>query len=121
MKIPRWPFDKFAHGDRRITTQMKATGEVMAIDRTFESALMKAIRGLGSQAERSYAHPKMQALARRVDLKASIRKPTDERLWAVAEGLRRGWGVTGGQPAHQVDPWFLNKIVNLLAVERQAH
>ncbi|HLK15377.1 MAG TPA: carbamoyl-phosphate synthase large subunit, partial [Fimbriimonadaceae bacterium] len=61
VKIPRWPFDKFALGDRSLFTQMKATGEVMAIDRSFEAALMKAIRGLEIK-QKDLRHPKMQAL-----------------------------------------------------------
>jgi carbamoyl-phosphate synthase large subunit len=117
VKVPRWPFDKFASGDRSLFTQMKATGEVMAIDRNFESALMKAIRGLEVK-QKDLRHPKMQALAED-DLKREINKPTDERLWAVAEGLRRGWGVTEVNRLSRIDPWFLNKIENLLAVERQ--
>ena len=63
VKIPRWPFDKFASGDRSLFTQMKATGEVMAIDRTFESAFMKAIRGLEVK-QKDLRHPKFQGSGR---------------------------------------------------------
>jgi len=115
VKIPRWPFDKFAGGDRSLFTQMKATGEVMAIDRSFEAALMKAIRGLEVR-QKDLRHAGFAA-ADEASLKDSIRKPTDERLWAIAEGLRRGWGVDEVARLSRVDRWFLRKIERLLAVE----
>jgi carbamoyl-phosphate synthase large subunit len=115
VKIPRWPFDKFAGGDRSLFTQMKATGEVMAIDRSFEAALMKAIRGLEVR-QKDLRHTGFAA-ADETSLKDSIRKPTDERLWAIAEGLRRGWGVDEVARLSRVDRWFLRKIERLLAVE----
>lgn len=115
VKVPRWPFDKFATGDRSLFTQMKATGEVMAIDRSFEAAMMKALRGLEVK-QKDLRHARMQALADE-DLKLAIRKPTDERFWALAEGLRRGWTVESVNHLSRVDPWFLRKMQNLLAVE----
>ncbi|MHB8636291.1 MAG: carbamoyl-phosphate synthase large subunit [Fimbriimonadaceae bacterium] len=115
VKIPRWPFDKFALGDRTLFTQMKATGEVMAIDRSFEAALMKAIRGLEVK-QKDLRHPKMQALDADA-LRSAIAKPTDERLWAVADGLRRGWSIAEVNRLSRVDPWFLRKIALLLNVE----
>ncbi|MCA0360789.1 MAG: carbamoyl-phosphate synthase large subunit [Armatimonadetes bacterium] len=116
VKIPRWPFDKFASGDRRLSTQMKATGEVMAIDRTFETALMKAVRGLEVKSK-DLRHPKMVRMSTE-ELEQAIRYPTDERLWALAEGLRRGWGVARVHDISNVDEWFLNKMMNLLAAEK---
>jgi carbamoyl-phosphate synthase large subunit len=115
VKIPRWPFDKFATGDRTLFTQMKATGEVMAIDRTFESAFMKAIRGLEIKSK-DLRHPKMQALNDEA-LANAVSKPTDERLWAIAEALRRNWGIPKVNRLSRVDPWFLSKIEKLLKVE----
>ncbi|MBC8063873.1 MAG: carbamoyl-phosphate synthase large subunit, partial [Chlorobia bacterium] len=117
VKIPRWPFDKFASGDRSLFTQMKATGEVMAIDRTFESAFMKAIRGLEVK-QKDLRHPKFQEMEDE-PLANAIQKPTDERLWAIAEGLRRGWGVERVNKLSRVDKWFLRKIETLLAVEQR--
>ncbi|AIE87348.1 carbamoyl-phosphate synthase large subunit [Fimbriimonas ginsengisoli] len=117
VKIPRWPFDKFATADRSLFTQMKATGEVMAIDRSFEAAFMKAIRGLEIK-QKDLRHPKMQALPDE-ELRFAIRKPTDERLWALAEGLRRGYGVDEVNRLSRVDKWFLRKIDHLLAVEKR--
>ncbi len=115
VKIPRWPFDKFTSGDRTLFTQMKATGEVMAIDRTFESALMKGIRGLEVRSK-DLRHPKIQALLDE-ELRHAIQFPTDERLWAIAEGLRRGWGIDEINRFSRVDPWFLRKLNNLIMIE----
>ncbi len=117
VKIPRWPFDKFATGDRSLFTQMKATGEVMAIDRSFEAAFMKAIRGLEIK-QKDLRHPKMQSLDADA-LRTAIRKPTDERLWALADGLRRGWGVDEVNRISHVDRWFLRKIQTLVDVEQR--
>jgi carbamoyl-phosphate synthase large subunit len=116
VKIPRWPFDKFASGDRGLSTQMKATGEVMAIDRTFEAALLKAIRGLEVK-QRDLRHDSMSALADD-DLKTAVRQPTDERLWALAEALRRGWTVAEVRRLSRVDLWFLEKIEAMVRMEQ---
>ena len=133
VKIPRWPFDKFATADRTLFTQMKATGEVMAIDRSFEAALMKAIRGLELK-WKDLRHAKFmgssafqKATGARVaiecppmsdeDLKKAVRIPTDERLWAVAEGLRRGWTVNDLRALSRIDRWFLEKIKRIVVLE----
>ena len=117
VKIPRWPFDKFASGDRSLFTQMKATGEVMAIDRSFEAAFMKAIRGLEIK-QKDLRHPKFQA-QNDVDLESAVKNPTDERLWAIAEALRRGWGVDRVNKICKVDTWFLRKMQRLIDVEKE--
>ena len=117
VKIPRWPFDKFASGDRSLFTQMKATGEVMAIDRSFEAAFMKAIRGLEIK-QKDLRHPKFQA-QNDVDLESAVQNPTDERLWAIAEALRRGWGVDRVNKICKVDTWFLRKMQRLIDVEKE--
>lgn len=116
VKIPRWPFDKFGSGDRTLFTQMKATGEVMAIDTTFERALMKAIRGLEVKSK-DLRHAKMMALDDE-KLAKEIAQPTDERLWAVAEGLRRGWTVQEVNRLSRIDPWFLVKLQGLVEAEK---
>ncbi len=120
VKIPRWPFDKFASGDRTLFTQMKATGEVMAIDRSFEAAFMKAIRGLEVKSK-DLRHPKFQGTDAMSDedLRYAIKQPTDERLWAIAEGLRRGWTVDEVNRICRVDKWFLRKIQRLLVIEHR--
>lgn len=129
VKIPRWPFDKFESGDRTLFTQMKATGEVMAIDRSFETAFLKAIRGLEVR-QKDLWHEKF-AGRRSVmggppadsplsdeELEQAIRVPTDERLWAIAEGLRRGWDIGRINRLCRVDTWFLEKMKELVAVEQ---
>ena len=117
VKIPRWPFDKFASGDRVLGTQMKATGEVMAIDRTFEAALQKAVRSLefGKKSLR-WEDPEWQPGG---DINSYPLHPNDLRLWAVMAAMRRG--ITVSQIAEQtkVDPWFLNKLQNIIAMERR--
>jgi len=116
VKIPRWPFDKFPTGDRSLFTQMKATGEVMAVDRSFEAALMKAIRGLEVRSK-DLRHAGMTE-STDADLEIAIKKPTDERLWAVAEGIRRGWGVDRVNRLSRIDRWFLRKIQRLIDAEQ---
>ena len=117
VKIPRWPFDKFAQGDRTLFTQMKATGEVMAIDRSFEAAFMKAIRGLEVK-QKDLRHAKFQA-QNDEELAAAVKQPTDERLWAIAEALRRDWSVDRVNKICKVDKWFLRKMLKLLIVEKE--
>lgn len=112
VKIPRWPFDKFVSGDRTLGTQMKATGEVMAIDRTFEAALVKAVAGLEVRC-RTLDDPEMRALGDAA-LAEAVRVPTDYRLWALAEALRRGWTIESVNGLSKVDPWFLEKITNIV-------
>src|SRR5690606_30064575 len=91
VKFPRWPFDKFQTADRILGTQMKATGEVMAVDRTFEGALQKAVRSLEigrySLVDGSFRAESDESLRRR------LRQADDERLFAVAEALRRGMEI----------------------------
>jgi carbamoyl-phosphate synthase large subunit len=114
VKIPRWPFDKFPFGDRTLGTQMKATGEVMAIDRTFEAALQKAVRSLevGGRSllweDHNWDDPCTRPL-----------NPTDERLWALFAPLRRGMSVQELAQRTGVDPWFLEKFKNIIAMEQR--
>ena len=117
VKIPRWPFDKFSQGDRTLFTQMKATGEVMAIDRSFEAAFMKAIRGLEVK-QKDLRHPKFQS-QNDEELAAAVKQPTDERLWAIAEALRRDWSVDQVNKLCKVDKWFLRKMLKLIVVEKE--
>ncbi|MGD0765048.1 MAG: carbamoyl-phosphate synthase large subunit [Dehalococcoidia bacterium] len=134
VKIPRWPFDKFAFGDRQLGTQMKATGEVMAIDRCFEGALQKAVRSLevGSRSllweDPSWSEEETAAGGPKADSAAEGKTalscdfplaPTDERLWALMAALRRG--AEPAELARQtgVDPWFLEKMANIVAMEKR--
>ncbi|MBO0685233.1 MAG: carbamoyl-phosphate synthase large subunit, partial [Candidatus Dormibacteraeota bacterium] len=100
IKIPRWPFDKFPEADRRLGTQMASTGECMAIERTFEGALAKALRSL----EQRRPDP--------ADLMdpALVERPNDRRLFALMEALRRGEQPAELAARSGVDPWFLERI-----------
>ena len=117
VKIPRWPFDKFTSADRHVTTQMKATGEVMALDRTFESALMKAVRSLeiGAYSLRYKGASHWSDM----QIEDLLTSPTDERLFAVAEGFRRGLMIEEVAQLSNIDPWFLVKIRNIVQMEKR--
>ncbi|WP_374711312.1 carbamoyl-phosphate synthase large subunit [Symbiobacterium terraclitae] len=117
LKIPRFPFDKFATAERTLGTQMKATGEVMAIDRTFTGALLKAVRSLETGRD-GLCHPAVQALDDEA-LRARLAEPNDERLWAVAEALRRGMTVAQIHALSAIDPFFLGAIEEIVALERE--
>jgi len=117
VKVPRWPFDKFNTGDRRLGTQMKATGEVMAIDRTLESALMKAVRSLELGIV-GFNLPYMRELTD-TQLINRLRQADDERLFVLAEALRRGITVTDLHEVTSIDPFFLNKIKNIVDLRQR--
>ena len=118
VKIPRWPFDKFPAGDRGVNTQMKATGEVMAIDRTFEAALQKAVRSL-EQGGRSllWEAPEWRA---QDDWRAlPLFPPTDMRLWALMAALRRGAPPVEITRTAFIDPWFLHAMRRIVDMEHE--
>jgi carbamoyl-phosphate synthase large subunit len=117
IKYPRWPFDKFASGDRSLGTQMKATGEIMAINRTFEGALLKAVRSLEIGLD-CLALPGAELLSRD-ELTARLARADDERLFLVAEAIRRG--MTGSE-IHEltaIDMFFLEKIEGIIQLEKE--
>lgn len=116
-KIPRWPFDKFYQADRTVGTQMKATGEVMSIDRTFEAAIMKAVRSL--EIGLQWLRLKNADEITDEEIENGLVKATDERLFLVAEALRRGKSVEWIADLSKVDPWFLHKIKNIVAMETE--
>ena len=115
VKIPRWPFDKFAHADRRLGTQMQATGEVMAIGRTLRSALLKAVRSLELGADR-LSLPGVAELPAE-ELQELVREPDDRRLFALAELLRRGEGIEALHVLSGIDRHFLREIGRIVALE----
>lgn len=117
IKIPRFPFDKFVTASRTLGTQMKATGEVMAIDRNMTGALLKAIRSLETGRD-GLQHPRIQALAD-VEVERLLSRPNDERIWAVAEGLRRGWTVGRICQLSAIDKWFVAGIQRAVEMERE--
>ena len=116
VKIPRWPFDKFPYGDRRIGTQMKATGEVMAIDRGFEAALGKAVRSL--EIGRRSLRWEDQAWTGKAWAELPLH-PHDMRLWAVLAAVRRGAPIEALAGRTGIDPWFLMKFANIVNMERR--
>src|SRR5579863_4167909 len=115
VKIPRWPFDKFPFADTAIGTQMKSTGEAMGIGRTFAAALLKAVRGLdlGRETLTACAHQHWTDDA----LERELATPTHERLFAVAELLRRGWDVGRIASLSSIDPFWLWELDELVALE----
>ena len=115
VKIPRWPFDKFASGDRLLGTQMKATGEVMAIDRTFEAALGKAVRSLEFGKKTLLWEDAQWADA---DI-CQFLEATDIRLWAILAALRRGISPQDIFAKTKIDLWFLNKMGNIVNMEKR--
>ena len=117
LKIPKWPFDKFKTASRKLGTQMKATGEVMAIDRTFEASLLKAITCL----EGDLAGIKLPSLAEfsKEELLEKIASSDDERVFAIAEAMRIGVGVEEIHNVSMVDRWFLNGIKNIVELEKE--
>jgi len=114
-KIPRWPFDKFTQANRKLGTQMKATGEVMAIGRTFEESIHKAVRSLEIGVHRLYLKG-ADELSDEV-LKQRLVKADDERIFLIAEAFRRGYGLQEIQDLTHVDWWFLDKIERLIKYE----
>ncbi len=116
VKIPRWPFDKFPLGDRSLGTQMKSTGEVMAIDRSFEAALGKALRALEfSGRSLLWQDPTWGD----VDPASRIAEPTDERLWALLAALRRGHTPKKLSNLSGIDPWFIHKLDRIVQMEQR--
>ena len=114
-KIPRWPFDKFPTADRSLGTQMKATGEVMSIERTIEGAVSKALRSLEiSGRSMLWEDP---AWSDRQVLDRAISHPNDQRLWAILAALRRGRSVEQIFNLSAIDRFFIAKLENLIAME----
>ncbi|MGB9679309.1 MAG: carbamoyl-phosphate synthase (glutamine-hydrolyzing) large subunit [Thermoanaerobacteraceae bacterium] len=114
-KIPRWPFDKFYTSDRKIGTQMKATGEVMAIERSFEASLLKAVRSLEIKAYGLQLN-KIKGIKKEEILKG-ISVPNDMRLFYIAEALRYDIDIDYINDVTKIDKWFLNKLLNIIGIE----
>ena len=114
-KIPRWPFDKFEGAKRNLGTQMKATGEVMAIGRNFEEAMLKAVRSL----ETGHKHLEMKHAEDLTDewIKKRVTKAGDERLFFLGEALRRGVTIEEIHEWSKIDLFFLNKFKNIIDYE----
>ncbi len=113
VKIPRWPFDKFRTVDRRLGTQMKSTGEVMAIGRNLEEAMLKAVRSL--EIDRIGLEPLDWTDEQ---LMTELTEASDVRLYAIAEALRRKMSIQGLSEATGWDKFFLDKIANIVRMEK---
>lgn len=112
VKAPRFAFEKFPKADKRLTTQMKSVGEVMAIGRTFQEALQKALRGLetGKDGLNEISTDKTQ-------IHHEISEPGPDRLWYLADAFRLGYTVKEAHRVTKIDPWFLVQIKDLVDIE----
>ncbi|GGE04665.1 carbamoyl phosphate synthase large subunit [Marinithermofilum abyssi] len=117
VKIPRWPFDKFPYGDRKLGTRMKATGEVMALGRNLETALYKAIRSLDTGVF-TLVQPKDSHLSDS-ELEERLSRPDDRRLFALGEAFRRGWSLEKVQLLTGISLYYLQKIKGMAALESE--
>jgi len=113
VKIPRWPFDKFPTVDRRIGTQMKSTGEVMAIGSTIEEALLKAIRSLEIDRTGLEGEP-----CKEYELFRELEEPTNKLVFALAEALRRGYTPAKISELSRIDEFFIRKLENIVNLEQ---
>ena len=115
VKIPRLPFDKFITASRKLTTQMKATGEVMSICNNFEGALMKAIRSLEQHVEclMDYNFSELTD----DQLEDQLHVVDDRRIWVIAEALRRGISYDHIHDITKIDKWFIDKIAIIVEME----
>ncbi len=116
VKIPRLPFDKFITAKRTLTTQMKATGEVMSICDSFEGALMKAIRSLEQHVESLMEYHFSQLSDQ--DLKEELKIVDDRRIFCIAEAVRRGVSYEYIHEITRIDPWFIDKLAIIVEMER---
>ena len=116
VKIPRLPFDKFISAKRTLTTQMKATGEVMSICDNFEGALMKAIRSLEQHVDSLMSYD-FSHLSRE-DLSEELEVVDDQRIWKIAEAIRRGISYNQIHEITKIDKWFIDKIAILVEMEQ---
>jgi carbamoyl-phosphate synthase large subunit len=117
VKFPKWPFDKFVYAKRTIGTQMKATGEVMAIGVSFEEAMMKAVRG-AEIGLNSMNLPKLTQYSD-ADIEHRLYECDDERIFTVYEALKRGVSVDTIHEITLIDEWFLYKFLNMIDLERR--
>ncbi|QDP39087.1 carbamoyl-phosphate synthase (glutamine-hydrolyzing) large subunit [Radiobacillus deserti] len=117
VKIPRWPFDKFTAADRKLGTQMKATGEVMALARNFPAALNKAIRSLDMGLE--YFKAPFTKQLNKEELEKGLVEPTDERLFLLAEALRRGYSIESIHAFTAINKFFLYEMSFMIQFEQK--
>ena len=114
VKTPRFAFEKFPQADKRLTTQMKSVGEVMAIGRTFQEALQKALRGLETGKDGLN-----EISTDRATIHHEISEPGPDRLWYLADAFRLGYTVKEAHRATKIDPWFLVQVKELVDIENR--
>ncbi len=117
VKIPKWPFDKFSEADRTLGTQMKSTGEVMAIDRTFEGAFLKALESL--EVKLWSFHTRRFLRLNDAELQGYLSTPTDGRIFAIFEALHRNYSVEHLSKVTQMSPYFIRRFRNLVEAEKK--
>lgn len=115
-KIPRWPFDKFSKADRTLSTQMKATGEVMAIGRTAEEAMQKAVRSLEIDEKDLYSEAAHHASDEEIEQK--LVKAQDDRLFYLAEAFRRGYSLEDVHELTKINFYFLDIVSHMVEMEK---
>jgi carbamoyl-phosphate synthase large subunit len=124
VKFPRWNFEKFPQADPTLTTQMKSVGEAMAIGRTFKEAFLKAVRSLELGKQGTLFPVTAGSGGNDEDDDAVLRRrlvvPTDRRMWAVFDALRRGWSVDMLHDVTKIDPWFLQQFAEIVELRRLA-
>ncbi|MEM2318050.1 MAG: carbamoyl-phosphate synthase large subunit [Candidatus Bathyarchaeia archaeon] len=119
VKVPRWPFDKFPDADKTLTTQMKSVGEVMAIGRTFEEALQKAIRSLEIGRYGLGADGKDEPMPDVKTLRDYLRIPTHKRVFYIRQAIKSGMSIDEIYNLTWIDKWFLYKIKNIVEMEEE--
>ena len=117
VKVPRFAFEKFQGTDDTLSTRMKAVGEIMAIGRTFEEALGKAMRSLENGRGGLGADGKERTGLTHDEIDALLRRPTAERIYHIAEALRAGWTADEVVAATRIDPFFITRIADIVAVQ----
>lgn len=115
VKFPKWPFDKFVYAKRNLGTQMKATGEVMAIGTSFEQAMMKAVRG-AEISQDTLNYKKFMKMPDK-EVEENLKNITDERIFCVYEALKRGIAPEKIHEITKIDNWFLYKLLNLVNMD----
>ena len=119
VKVPRWPFDKFPDADKTLTTQMKSVGEVMAIGRTFEEALQKAIRSLETGRYGLGADGKDEPIPDVKTLRDYLKIPTHKRVFYLRQAIKQGISIDEIYELTKIDKWFLHKIRNVVKMEEE--
>ena len=117
VKFPKWPFDKFYYANRKLGTQMKATGEVMAIGTTFEQAIMKAVRG--AEISKDSLTDKKYAGWTDSQVWDKLHDCDDERIFVIYEALKRGVEISAINMITKIDPWFIAKLKKLVDMDAE--